>query len=273
MPVIVACDGCGVELEPRPPSHVKAHNFCPNCRGAISRVTRGAEIEDRRRRVEELHLQGLNSARAIGRELGVHHETVSRDLHLMGYYDVERSDGVTRAHRARRRQLEIPEEKTCKRCGSVFTRSEVRNTNLAHWLAREHCTFECAHGPKPEERFCEYWACWKLYTPKDNDPDDRFCSRECGQRARRDRGDIHAAFMRAINGTPRFIDEQPGDVRRKLRLKSVKSPGAPHKYHPETRELVRKLRNEGRSWNEIERETGVPRDTAREMAGARQRRS
>jgi hypothetical protein len=193
----------------------------------------------------------------------------------MGYgAEVDRSQGRTRAHRTRRQQLGIPEEKTCKRCGQVFTRSEVRNTTLAHWLSREHCSFECAHGPAPQERFCEYWKCWKLFTPLDNDPDNRFHSRECAQRARRDRGDMPAAFLRRTNGRPTFMENQPGDVRRVLKLKMTKSDGRPTKWHPETAALVVTLRDsDGLSWGEIMAETGLPKSTARSMYDAAQKRS
>jgi hypothetical protein len=65
------------------------------------------------------------------------------------------------------------------------------------------------------------------------------------------------------------IELRSGTARRAWKLRWTKSPGRPTKYHPETTELVRGLRAAGRSWNEIEAETGVPRDTARRMAGAR----
>jgi hypothetical protein len=226
--------------------------------------------EARRRRVAELHGEGL-TARAIGREIGVHHDTVARDLRELGLQALSNSEGVARARRARRRRRGIPEEKTCKKCGRMFTRSEVPRQRLEHWLAREHCSHACAHGPAVEERTCIH--CGKMFKPDDNRPTHLACTRECAQRARRDRGDIPARFVRQIGGTLKFTDELPGDAARKIKLKGTKSPGIGSKYHPETREHVRRLRDAGRSWNEIAAEVGVPRDTAREMAGARQRRS
>jgi excisionase family DNA binding protein len=60
----------------------------------------------------------------------------------------------------------------------------------------------------------------------------------------------------------------------KNRLNGLKDDAhRPSKYHPDTRDLVRQLREAGSSWGEIEAQTGVPRDTARYMAGARQSRS
>jgi NUMOD3 motif len=64
-----------------------------------------------------------------------------------------------------------------------------------------------------------------------------------------------------------------GKGRRNWKLKWSPKPGRLSKYPAQTRNLVWKLRNEGRSWSEIEDETGVPKDTARHMAGARQKRS
>ncbi len=86
---------------------------------------------------------------------------------------------IAAAHRARRHRLGIAEAKVCKRCGRVFTRSEVPNQSLAHWLARDYCSHECGHGPRVRLRHCD--QCAKLYRPHDNGPHRRFCSRRCAQ--------------------------------------------------------------------------------------------
>ncbi len=64
-----------------------------------------------------------------------------------------------------------------------------------------------------------------------------------------------------------------GKARRNWKLKCSSKPGRHLKHKAQTRDLVKKLRNEGRSWSEIQEETGVPKDTARHIAGARQNRS
>lgn len=74
-------------------------------------------------------------------------------------------------------------------------------------------------------------------------------------------------MLRAIKGRKRH-NVKPNTIRA-WNLRTIKSPGRPPKYHPETRGEVRKLRAEGRSWNEIAGDLGIPRDTARSMAAGR----
>jgi DNA-binding XRE family transcriptional regulator len=179
----------------------------------------------------------------------------------------EHRTGCKRGHVDRRARLGIPEEKVCKKCGRMFTRSDVPRQSLAHWIAREHCSFECAHGPAVQQRHCR--RCGTLFRPYDNSPTRLFCTRRCAQKNRV--AEVVRDGRRLVADA--FIDYMPGKARRIVKLKLTKSPGAPPKYHPDTRALVCELRTAGRSWNEIAAETGVPRDTAREMAGARQRRS
>jgi DNA-binding XRE family transcriptional regulator len=199
-------------------------------------------------------------------ECGCGESTVARFVSGHNCRRAGHGKAIQQAHQARRRRLGIPETKECRKCGRTFTRSDVPNQNLSHWLAREHCSFECAHGPPVEERPCRY--CGEMYRPDDNAPTRLFCSRRCAQTNR-----VHELVRdgrRLVADA--FIEHMPGKARRIIKLRLAPKPGRPLKYHPRTAELVRRMRDEGRSWNEIAAEVGVPRDTAREMAGARQRR-
>lgn len=92
---------------------------------------------------------------------------------------------VARGHRARRRRLGIPEQKTCKRCGRIFTRSEVRNQSDAHWLQRGYCSGECRWPIRVEPRVCARDGCNRTFKPSHRaDPRRRHCSRICAQRER-----------------------------------------------------------------------------------------
>ena len=111
---------------------------------------------------------------------------------------------IARAHRARRARLGIPEEKVCKGCGRTFTRSEVPRQPLVHWLAREHCSFTCAHGPPVEPRVCARDGCEQIFKPSWNgDPSLRHCSVSCAQQDRFEAGDVAEAFVEHMPGRSR----------------------------------------------------------------------
>jgi DNA-binding XRE family transcriptional regulator len=80
-----------------------------------------------------------------------------------------REDGhgaaIARAHGARRERQGIPEVKTCEACGRDYTRSEVPNQTLRHWLSRRYCPDGC-RWPKVEPRNCEF--CGQEFQPDEN---------------------------------------------------------------------------------------------------------
>jgi hypothetical protein len=154
---------------------------------------------------------------------------------------------IARAHRARRARLGIPEEKVCKGCGRTFTRSEVPRQPLVHWLAREHCSFTCAHGPPVEPRVCARDGCEQIFKPSWNgDPSLRHCSVSCAQQDRFEAGDVAEAF----------VEHMPGRSRQRWggRWNATKppAPGARRRGRPGA-ELTAEQRDEiqrlaGRGW-------------------------
>jgi DNA-binding XRE family transcriptional regulator len=125
---------------------------------------------------------------------------------LSGHNCREPEHGATiaRAHRARRRRLGIPEEKICEGCGRTFTRSEVPNQPLVHWLSREHCSFTCAHGPPVEWRVCAREGCERKFKPSwSADPSRRHCSVRCAQLDRFEAGNVAEAFVEQMPGRAR----------------------------------------------------------------------
>jgi len=163
--------------------------------------------------------------------------------------------GVGRYHSAKcaytaRRLHPVPHERECTRpgCAERFVPDAHKAT---HGRGR-YCSRPCGH---------EHIVKSPYYIGR-----QRFCSRRCWGLYRWRPGGGLATLAKAIEGCS-------GDIRRKLKLRLAPKPGRRSRYHAGTRDLVRKLRDEGRSWSEIEDETGVPKDTARHMAGARQKRS
>lgn len=128
---------------------------------------------------------------------------------LSGHNSQEPDHGasVARAHKARRARLGIPEEKTCQRCGRVFTRSEIPNQSLAHWLARRYCEGSCRWDEiKARERDCEH--CGQPIPQKvmARNWRRRFCTYRCGQLARWGRlSDIPDSALRALPPKARQI--------------------------------------------------------------------
>jgi DNA-binding XRE family transcriptional regulator len=127
----------------------------------------------------------------------------------------EHAAAATRAHRARRERLGIPEEKICERCGRTFTRSEVPRQSIAHWLERRYCDGDCRWPVRAQERNCEH--CGELIPRKvmSDNRDRRFHCRSCGQLNRWERGDIPAAVVAQL----------PGRARRIRKLKWAPKPG------------------------------------------------
>jgi putative transcriptional regulator len=170
--------------------------------------------------------------------------------------EFEHSVAATRAHRARRARLGIPEEKTCKRCGRTFTRSEVPNQSLAHWLAREHCSFECAHGPPVELRPCA--VCGEPFKPSwSADPSLRCCCGSHGQQFRFEAGNV----------PPEFVAQMPGRARQRhggkwAGRKAGRLGGRQRGYSDEQRDWVLALRKQGIGFKRAAQITGLsPKQT------------
>jgi hypothetical protein len=157
--IVVACNGCGTELE-RWPSHVLEQVYCKDCRGASGRG--GAnhdEIAERRRLVVKLHGDGLDS-RAIGQRVGVEHTTVLRDLHAMGCSaEAEREERRRRVAELypRRRLAEIADELACDP-GTVW------NDLVAMGIDRERIGRRAIYE-QVGERICARDGCERIFTP------------------------------------------------------------------------------------------------------------
>jgi DNA invertase Pin-like site-specific DNA recombinase len=175
--VLVACEGCGKELE-RWPSHIRKHVYCQDCRGASGRGGASAdEIEERRRLVMKLHREGL-SAPEIGRRIGVHKTTVLNDLHRMGYSaEAERDERRRRVAELypQRRLAEIADELGCH-LGTVW------NDLVEMGIDRERAGRRSVYEPA-DERVCERDGCRKPFTPAAaqaaHDGWGRFCTVRC----------------------------------------------------------------------------------------------
>src|SRR5262245_3586691 len=83
--------------------------------------------------------------------------------------------------RDKRAAAGIPEEKTCARCGETFTRSQVANQSLEHWLKRRYCSKRC-RWPDIVERTCEH--CGQTFRPRTVESEQRFCSTRCAGEAK-----------------------------------------------------------------------------------------
>jgi putative transcriptional regulator len=184
---------------------------------------------------------------------------------LSGHNSREPEHGATivQAHRARRRRLGIPEEKICEGCGRTFTRSEVPNQPLVHWLARKHCSFTCAHGPPVEFRPCAREGCGQTFKPSwSADPSRRHCSITCAQLDRFEAGNVAAAF----------VAEMPGRARRVWKLKWAPKPGRRrlderHDYEEALERIRVKYEETHASERELERLTGESRTMVRLALG------
>jgi DNA-binding XRE family transcriptional regulator len=93
------------------------------------------------------------------------HGSAARFLSGHNVHRPEHGEAIASAHRSRRSRLGIPEEKICKGCGRIYTRSEVPRQRLEHWLAREYCPDGC-RWPVVEPRPCEY--CGEVFRPDEN---------------------------------------------------------------------------------------------------------
>lgn len=155
----------------------------------------------------------------------------------------EHRDHLVRGRRARRARLGIPEEKHCKKCGEVFTRSDVPRTSLAHWLAREHCSFEC-YRPAVDSRQCA--ICGTPFKPSYSvDSSRRCCCGSHGQQFRFEAGNV----------APGFVAQMPGKARSvwggRWAATKPPSPGAPPRGRPavgvtaEQESEIRRLRAQG----------------------------
>lgn len=114
----------------------------------------------------------------------------------------EHGASIARAHRARRARLGIPEEKICARCGRTFTRSEVPDQSLAHWLKRRFCSNECFCPERGQSRTCS--VCGKPFLPSYRaDPSRRCCCGSHGQRLRFEAGNVAPAFVERMPGRAR----------------------------------------------------------------------
>jgi hypothetical protein len=114
----------------------------------------------------------------------------------------EHGASIARAHRARRARLGIPEEKICARCGRTFTRSEVPDQSLAHWLKRRFCSNECFCPERGQSRPCS--VCGKPFLPSYRaDPSRRCCCGSHGQRLRFEAGNVAPAFVERMPGRAR----------------------------------------------------------------------
>jgi DNA-binding XRE family transcriptional regulator len=166
----------------------------------------------------------------------------------------EHAEAATRAHRARRRRLGIPEEKICARCGETFTRSDVPNQSIAHWIARQYCSGDCRWPVRVEPRPCGW--CGVEFKP-DEDKHE-YCCVSHAQLARFKRGDVAAEF----------VAEMPGQARRMWKLKWAPRPGRPRNDerldYDETLEMIRVTYDETHaSERELERLTGESRRMVR----------
>jgi hypothetical protein len=183
--------------------------------------------------------------------------------------------GIGRYHSAEcanlaKRLHPVPQERECARpgCSQRFVPDAHK---AAHGRGR-YCTRRCRDADR--WRFsrarvpitCAHCREEKIVKSPYYIGRQQFCSRRCWGLYRWRPGGGLETLAKVIEGCR-------GDIRRKLKLRLAPKPGAPSKYHPDTPTLVRKLRDEGLSWSEIQEETGVPKDTARHMAGARQKRS
>jgi DNA-binding XRE family transcriptional regulator len=172
----------------------------------------------------------------------------------------EHRAGLRRAHRERRAQLGIPEEKRCERCGRWYSRSEVPNQSLAHWLARRSCSGDCRWPSRVEERFCAYWKCWKLFTSDDNSPTRLFHGRECAQRNRWDeliRDGKPLVSPKAISALPtKAAKRQHGRLSIRKRERTRRS------YTDEQVAEVKRLEKRGYGHDTIASITGLSRPSS-----------
>ena len=130
------------------------------------------------------------------------HESEARFLSGHNASMPEHSAHLIRGRQKRRQRLGIPESKVCERCGRVYTRSEVPNQSIAHWLGRKYCESNCRWEViRAEERVCAYDGCETLI-PRKVMADNwrrRYCSRSHAQLARWKEGRV----------APEIVGESP----------------------------------------------------------------
>jgi hypothetical protein len=183
--------------------------------------------------------------------------------------------GVGRYHSAEcayiaRRLHPVPEERECARPGCT-DRFVPDAHKAAHGRGR-YCSRPCRDADR--WRFsrarvpitCAHCGQEKIVKSPYYIGRQRFCSLRCWGLYRWRPGGGRETLAKVIEGCS-------GDIRRNLKLRLAPKPGRPPTHNDEVREWVRNLRDAGRSWSDIENITGVPKDTARHMAGARQKRS
>lgn len=183
---------------------------------------------------------------------------------------------------ARMRANGLLAEKVCERCGHSYSRWDGRHRQrLAHWRERRYCTH--AHAcPPPAPLGCARPACEHEFRPKHSA--QIYCSLRCATKHRYELGKVPMAFLTAMLWVrcqrnqalqPGLPDDTlarlPGQVRRRFKLQSTKSPGRPPKWPQELREQARELHAAGNSYGRISVVTGIPKDTVREIVGARER--
>jgi hypothetical protein len=174
------------------------------------------------------------------------------------------------SHSCARRLHPVPDERECARpgCSERF----VPDASKAAHGRGLYCSRPCRDADR--WRFsrarvpitCANCGEEKIVTSPYYVGRQRFCSRRCWGLYRWRPGGGLETLAKAIEGCS-------GDIRRKLKLRLAPKPGRRRTHNDEVREWVRNLRDAGRSWSDIENITGVPKDTARHMAGARQKRS
>lgn len=116
----------------------------------------------------------------------------------------EHGELIARAHRARRARLNIPETKVCERCSRTYSRSEVPNQSLEHWLKRRFCDNECFCPERGEPRVCA--VCGGDFIPSYRADESRRCC--CGS---------HGQLYRFKEGNvaPEFVAQMPGRARQR----------------------------------------------------------
>jgi DNA-binding XRE family transcriptional regulator len=132
------------------------------------------------------------------------HGSAARYLSGHNCRAAEHGASISRAHQARRARLGIPEEKTCERCGRTFSRAEVPNQSLAHWLKRRFCSNDCFCPERGEPRSCA--ICGGDFLPSYRAEESRRCC--CGS---------HGQLYRFQEGNvaPEFIAHMPSRARQR----------------------------------------------------------
>jgi hypothetical protein len=225
--LLVACEGCGKELE-RWPSEIREHVYCSQaCRTIRRKRTCAAE--------------------------GCDVEFVPRN------WDIEHRAALYCSRRCAARTIQPLRNNgtniICPVCGSSRYFAAARLAN-----GRKYCSAECYHiasrkGPDPEPRHC--LGCSKVFTPRFPAFDDaQFCSLSCWGKYRRDeRPETLVPLFRTFD--PQLRQKAIG---RLIGRKAGRKGGRRREYDNDQVQRVLELRAKGLTLRSTGRVVGLTKD-------------